>query len=70
MSAKLVDNIIHVKAKFSTEIKHNFVADYNLLENKPQINDVTLEGNKSLNDIGVQKISNMEIETMIQNIFG
>ena len=27
--------------------------DYNHLENKPSINDVTLEGNKTLEDLGI-----------------
>ena len=30
------------------------VTDYDLLDNKPQINNVTLTGNKSLNDLGIQ----------------
>lgn len=30
------------------------VTDYDLLDNKPQINNITLTGNKSLNDLGIQ----------------
>lgn len=30
------------------------VTDYDLLDNKPQINNITLAGNKSLNDLGIQ----------------
>jgi hypothetical protein len=35
------------------------------LENKPQINNVTLQGNKSLDDIGVQTLTNVEIEEIL-----
>lgn len=33
------------------------VADYSLLENKPSINDVTLEGNKTLEELGFAKVA-------------
>lgn len=39
--------------------------NYDNLENKPQINNVTLQGNKSLNDIGVQTLTNVEIEEIL-----
>lgn len=40
--------------------------DYNKLFNKPQINSVELVGNKSLPEIGVESISNMELEEILQ----
>lgn len=40
----------------------NTLKNYNNLENKPQINDVTLIGNKSLNDLGIA--SNSEFQNV------
>lgn len=45
------------------------VADYEKLKNKPSINDVTLEGNKTIEEIGIESISNFEIEEIFNNIF-
>lgn len=39
--------------------------DYNVLNNKPSINGVTLVGNRSLEDLGIQTISNSEIDAII-----
>ena len=41
---------------------------YNALTNKPQINNVTLSGNKSLADLGLVEITNGEIDTIINSI--
>lgn len=43
-------------------------SDYNELSNKPQINGVTLEGNKSNEDLGIQSISNAEIDEILTKI--
>ena len=42
--------------------------DYNRLNNKPQINDVELIGNKSFEDLGVESLTNIEIENIINSI--
>lgn len=42
------------------------IADYERLYNKPQINSVELIGNKSLPEIGIDVISNMELEELLQ----
>lgn len=49
--------------------------DYNVLKNKPQINNVELEGNKSLDDLNIQvkgdyeteSISNTELENLLSD---
>ena len=45
--------------------------NYNLLTNKPQINEVTLIGNKSSEDLHLQDemdyLTNMEIEELLNN---
>jgi hypothetical protein len=51
------------------------VKDYNLLENKPKINDVVLQGDKTLDELGVQPkgnyadeiLTNSEIEELLEN---
>lgn len=50
------------------------VKNYNLLENKPKINDVVLQGNKTLDELGVQPkgnyadeiLTNSEIEELLE----
>lgn len=39
--------------------------NYLELLNKPQINGITLEGNKSSEDIGIEEISNTELEALL-----
>jgi hypothetical protein len=51
------------------------VKNYNLLENKPKINNVVLQGDKTLDELGVQPkgnyadeiLSNSEIEELLEN---
>ena len=47
--------------------------DYDKLYHKPQINNIELQGNKTLEQLNIQEttnpITNLEIETMLQNIF-
>jgi hypothetical protein len=38
--------------------------NYNALSNKPKVNGVTLSGDKSLEDLGIQIISNSEIDDL------
>lgn len=39
--------------------------NYNLLENLPQINDVTLKGNKSFDDLGMQPLTNEQMNALL-----
>ena len=50
-------NVVHV----------NSTADYNLLRNKPQIESVTLTGNKSFKDLGLTGITNMRLEQILNS---
>lgn len=45
--------------------KSDFSGNYNDLTNKPTINNVTLSGNKSLNDLGIQPAGNYALESEI-----
>lgn len=61
-----------LKAKFGTvnevtktvEVPVTGSTDYNDLTNKPKINTVELKGDKSFEDLGLQRITNREIEAM------
>ena len=41
--------------------------DYDKLENKPSINDVELNGDKSLGDLGISPLSDLEIMEIISD---
>lgn len=61
------------QAKISAELKQPkieatiqkasqvYEKDYEKLSNLPQINDVTLKGNKSIEDLGVTKMLNADV---------
>lgn len=44
------------------------VRSYQQLDDLPQINDVTLLGNKSFEDLGADSLTNIEIENIINSI--
>ena len=46
------------------------VSDYELLANKPSINGEELIGEKSLKQLGIDEITNLEIEEIIKSIGG
>ena len=41
------------------------LTDYNLLHNKPQIEGVTLEGNKTFEELTLASLTNAEIEQLL-----
>lgn len=41
------------------------LTDYNLLNNKPQIEGVTLEGNKTFEELTLVSLTNAEIEQLL-----
>lgn len=44
------------------------VTSYNSLDDKPSINEVTLIGDKSFEDLGAETLTNLEIESIINSI--
>lgn len=42
--------------------------DYNKLKNKPSINEVELVDNKQLEDLNINRLTNAEIEDLINSI--
>lgn len=65
VDASLSKNL-SASADLVTPVEHIWVKDYNELSNKPQINTVELIGNKSLPEIGVDSISNSDIEDLLK----
>lgn len=47
-------------------IKKNSVYDF--LSKKPSVNSVTLQGDRSLEDLGVETLTNIEIDNIINSI--
>lgn len=66
ITPELSETTISVTPELSTTVKHNTVSDYELLINKPLINSVTLQGDKSFEDLGLEAITNMELENLLK----
>lgn len=45
-------------------------SNYEDLYNKPKINGVTLTGDRSFEDLGEENLTNMEIATIFNRVFG
>lgn len=64
---------LHLK-EVSNDLKMDFgevsevtsTTNYEFLKNKPSINSVELVGNRSLGDIGIQAVSNMELFELLK----
>lgn len=52
-------------AKLSWDALRAYFTDYNNLENKPQIESVTLVGNKTFEELHMNKLTNSEIESLL-----
>ena len=44
------------------------IDDYNHLKNKPSINEVELVNNKQLEDLNINRLTNLEIEDIINSV--
>lgn len=65
VSPAVSKNNINAPANVVNKIRINNTSDYDLLNNKPQIESVELSGNKSFNDLGLSNITNMRIEQLL-----
>lgn len=52
------------------QISGGVITDYKDLSGKPIVNGVTLAGSLSLEDLGIEEISNIRIDQIIQSIGG
>lgn len=59
------DMAINARLEQTKTIIQGGTYNYEELNKKPQINGVTLIGNKSTEDIGIEEISNLELEALI-----
>lgn len=66
---------IGMKIQSDQDIRFSFgethevsVRDYEQLDNKPQIEGVTLIGDKSFEELNLQKVTNAEIEVLFSNL--
>lgn len=72
----MADKIIHIKRENREQaigvarerVVIRSVTSYEQLDNLPQINDVTLIGNKSFEDLGAESLTNLEIEAIINSV--
>lgn len=54
---------VNIGATYTEQLLAN---DYLTLKNKPKIENIELEGNKNFEDLGLSKLSNLEIENLIK----
>lgn len=59
-----ISGVKHIKGTLTIPKTIN---NYNELKNKPSIESVTLMGNMTLSQFGINKITNEEIEELIDN---
>lgn len=52
------------------EVQKVSTSNYEDLYNKPKINGVTLIGDRSFEDLGEESLTNMEIVTIFNRVFG
>lgn len=69
------DNSLHgtlssnsLKGQVASGGTYTETKNYEDLTNKPQINEVELMGNKSFEDLGSSKLTNIEIDNIINSI--
>lgn len=60
-----IDTLKNVKGSLSTPTEKIVPGDYDKLRNKPSIENVTLQGNKTIDQIGVGTMTVQEIEKIL-----
>lgn len=60
------NDIPNVSLNITEQINQGGSTNYNMLSNKPQINSVELEGNKSFDDLGMSPITNMDLLSLLR----
>lgn len=66
VSPAVSSNGIQASASVVNKVQVTNTSNYDLLSNKPQIESVELQGNKTFNDLGLSSISNMRLEQIIK----
>lgn len=65
-----IDEIVEYDGESEAEVEaheviHDDFHDYDGLDNKPQIEGITLEGDKTFEDLNLKSITNTEIEELL-----
>ena len=70
-TTKRIDAKIGVNKPINAKIGKSVsgATSYPPLADKPQINDITLVGNKSIEDLGVSTMTNIEIKEIFDRVF-
>lgn len=66
VSPEISDNEIQAAANMVNKVQVNSTSDYRLLSNKPQIENVELNGNKTFDDLGLSSITNLRLEQILK----
>lgn len=69
-TASFKDEDEDIELGFGTSIVPITSTDYVDARNKPQINGVTLVGNKTNDEIGIMPLTNIEINEILNNFIG
>ena len=62
-----IDNPVGI-GKIGVPVIPGGINDYTDLENKPSINEVELVDNKQLEDLNINRLTNLEIEDIINSV--
>ena len=66
-TAELCGAALNGRANLPTNVRYNAVDDYELLKNRPLIEEVTLSGNKTFKQLGLSPASKVEVEAILQS---
>lgn len=62
---ELYDEVNIGDLEYDAKIVNTGTLNYEELNNKPKINDVELKGNKTFDNLGINTITNIELEEML-----
>ena len=63
IQVKQVPKIFDIQVDDKINVQNS---DYDYIKNKPQLNSVTLKGNKTFEEIGINPISNIELLNLLK----
>lgn len=61
-----IEENVEIELKSNEIVRTEATSDYNQLTNKPQIEGVELLGDKSLEELGIRFITNLELEYLLK----
>lgn len=67
VSSDMSDSTILASGNTVTKVSTQPIYDYEPLTSKPSIEEVTLSGNKTFRELGLRRMTNLEIEAILQS---